>query len=325
MVNPGSFSPLRKAFLLQQKPAYHAAVVGGYAADCVADIQRRYLKCFPIELPHDEEPSAEHLAQVDDNAADPEPVSPDPDDLEDDEYLSALKKFLEVQALVVFRKAQIRRWMAYQYHKDCDIAARDSGVQEAYEFLLGKISGKGVKKPSRRAAMNLWKESAENKKIWEAEVRRRVGEGMSSKQLASIRIKALSHVFNALTAEEKRDWANLAEEEHRLAVEAFEQRMKNPFPSDPASRQNCIEGLIKLITPVLDLIRDATGWKVSLLAGGPEPADGGRLNIISIHSGSISGNVKMNFGRAERESYKNTIVPLFGRFLKKCYTVEECW
>jgi len=32
--------------------------------------------------------------------------------------------------------------------------------------------------------------------------------------------------------------------------------------------------------PILDKICDATGWKATFLAGGPEPAHDGRLNIL---------------------------------------------
>jgi len=32
--------------------------------------------------------------------------------------------------------------------------------------------------------------------------------------------------------------------------------------------------------PILDLVSEATGWKCSIIADGPEPAHGGRLNMI---------------------------------------------
>jgi hypothetical protein len=95
--------------------------------------------------------------------------------------------------------------------------------------------------------------------------------------------------------------------------------------------------------PILDGVAERTGWRVTLVAGGPEPADMGRLNVLryvfdhlltpvhiiscfffffrSIHSGTTSGAVKMNFGRSERVAYKQHWVPSFGRFLKKCYSM----
>lgn len=100
----------------------------------------------------------------------------------------------------------------------------------------------------------------------------------------------------------------------------------------------CIEAMAKFVTPFLDMLGEATGWKVSLFAGGPEPADDGRLNLIryvsflflrvfrkptfhcSVHSGTTKGDVPMNFAAAERASYKEMLVPIFADFLRKCYS-----
>ena len=43
------------------------------------------------------------------------------------------------------------------------------------------------------------------------------------------------------------------------------------------------------------------------------------LYFHSVHSGTTSGDIKMNFGRAERGRYKKIIVPIYGTFLQKCY------
>lgn len=42
--------------------------------------------------------------------------------------------------------------------------------------------------------------------------------------------------------------------------------------------------------------------------------------VDSIHSGTTSGEVKMNFGRAERLRYRKYFVPMYGQFLQKCYS-----
>ena len=74
MVNPGAFQGSQKAFLLSQKDAYKAGVVGGYAANALAKIQHKYLKQYPIDWPHSEEPPVAWLAMVDDEAPDEEQV-----------------------------------------------------------------------------------------------------------------------------------------------------------------------------------------------------------------------------------------------------------
>lgn len=90
MVNPGAFSESRRAFLANEKDAYATAVANDHVADTVADILRRYFKRYPISLPHKEEPSQEWLAQVDDDAADPEMEAPNADTMSTEAYASAL-------------------------------------------------------------------------------------------------------------------------------------------------------------------------------------------------------------------------------------------
>lgn len=79
MVNPGAFLGSRKDFLESQKEIYAAAIAGNHVADTVADIQRRYFKRYPVSIPHNEEPTAEWLAQVDDDGPDPEIEAPNMD------------------------------------------------------------------------------------------------------------------------------------------------------------------------------------------------------------------------------------------------------
>lgn len=105
MVNPGAFSGSRKEFLISQKEFYAIAVHEDNAAEAISIIQRRYFLRYPVELPHDEEPSAEHLAAVDDDTAVPDPEGPDPDIMSLEDYEVALSKWVDRQKLVLFRKA----------------------------------------------------------------------------------------------------------------------------------------------------------------------------------------------------------------------------
>ncbi len=93
MVNPGTFTGLRKQFLDSQQEIYAAAVKGKHVPDAVADIQRRYSKRFPLTLPHTEEPTQEALDGVDDDAPDPELTPPHLDGLEPDAQARAQRVY----------------------------------------------------------------------------------------------------------------------------------------------------------------------------------------------------------------------------------------
>jgi len=105
MVNPGAFQGLRKQFLMNEKPTYKAGVLGGYAADALANIQRHYFRRFPVDLPHDQEPTVEFLANVNDNAPDKVEEVVDLDDLTPGEVEAAVAKMKERRKTVEFRKA----------------------------------------------------------------------------------------------------------------------------------------------------------------------------------------------------------------------------
>jgi len=105
MVNPGAFQGSRKAFLLSQKADYKDGVVGGYAADALAKIQRRYFKRYPIDLPHFEEPPPEWLEAVDDESPDVEQDEPDMSTLDEEQYAMEVEQLQARKSLLKFRKA----------------------------------------------------------------------------------------------------------------------------------------------------------------------------------------------------------------------------
>ncbi|KAF8199484.1 hypothetical protein BJ912DRAFT_844898 [Pholiota molesta] len=299
MVNPGAFQGSRKDFLESQKAAYNEGVVGGYAADALAQIQRLFFKRYPIDLPYDQEPDAEVLATVDYDAPDVEQEEPDEAQMGPEEYADAMSALEERRSTIAFRKAQIKRWLAYQHMKDHDMDPKESGAHNPYRILLHKLTGTTVQCPRLRTPVN-------------------------KGGFAALRDKVAKELYAALDDEEKEEWKKQAKEEHKASVAAWKRDTEGSFPTDPADRQRCIYGLVNFMQPILDLICEATGWKATFIAGGPEPAHGGRLNVISIHSGSTLGDVKMNFGRLERVRYKDIILPIYGQFLQKCYSPEEC-
>ena len=104
MVNPGIFHGTRFDFLMSEKASYKAGVDGGYTTDAVAKIQSRYFRRYPVEIPLDEEPSAEFLLAVDDEKPDVEQQRPDPEKLTVDEYEAEVERLKERAELIATRK-----------------------------------------------------------------------------------------------------------------------------------------------------------------------------------------------------------------------------
>ncbi|KAJ3503437.1 hypothetical protein NLJ89_g8434 [Agrocybe chaxingu] len=319
MPNPGAFQGLRKEFLVGQKPEYAAAVAGGYAKDALAVIQRRFFKRFPIALAHEEEPTTEHLAAVNDEEPEPDEELPNESEMTPEKYAEAVEGLEERQRLIVYRKGQIKRWLAYQYMKDHDIDPKDTGADNPYRVLLHKLTGKGLKRPRQKSKHAAWRRM-HTSEVDEETRRRAEQQGVSMTKLAGIRERVAKEMFAALDPSERDEWIQNVKEEHEEAVKKWEADANGPLSTAPEDRQRCILGLTQFIQPILDMVCEATGWKATLVAGGPEPAHGGRLNMLSVHSGTTSGDVKMNFGRCEQARYKKQFVPLYGDFLRKCYS-----
>ncbi|KDR72153.1 hypothetical protein GALMADRAFT_143468 [Galerina marginata CBS 339.88] len=200
---------------------------------------------------------------------------------------------------------------------------KDSGLSNPYRVLLHRLTGTSIARPRMRSSTNTWRRT--QAPVIEEEVRRQVlKRGVPRSGVAKLRESVAREMFFALEVEERDEWANQVQADHDAAIEVWKTETQADPSEDPADRQRCIEGLVGFAQPFLDLICQATGWKVTLIAGGPEPAHEGRLNVISLHSGTTTGKVKMNFGRAERIRYKTVILPVYGSFLRKCYAPEEC-
>jgi len=105
MVNPGLFRGSRFTFFVGEKADYKAGVEGGYAADALSKIQSRYFRCYPVELPLDEEPSEEFTKSVDDEKADTEQPQPDLEKLTAEEYEAELERLKNHADLIAVRKA----------------------------------------------------------------------------------------------------------------------------------------------------------------------------------------------------------------------------
>ncbi|KAF9537603.1 hypothetical protein CPC08DRAFT_808783 [Agrocybe pediades] len=266
---------------------------------------------------------AEALAAVDDNSPDPEVPELCLETLREEAYQLEWRNKLTRLDI-----KQIKRRLHYQYVKDQEQAATDnSGGVDYYRIMMHRLCGTEAQKPRRLSAANMWRKLRDNAELVEKEFQRRL-KAMPiqprRKRLIAINDEVVRDLFAALPQEEQDSWLEVSKDEHERKLEVWRKSMEEEPSEDPADRQRCIQNLVKFGQPILDAICKATGWKATLIAGGPEPADEGHLNVISIHSGTTTGDHKMNFGRAERTRYKKHIVPIFGNFLQKCYSLDEC-
>lgn len=133
--------------------------------------------------------------------------------------------------------------MAYQYRKDHDLDATESGLFSHYRILLARLTKKDIDRPRFRTAVNLWRKTqridieAETKAIAEAAKKKPLGPDEKPEALITIRDRVARGRFGKLPAEERAFWKQEALTEHELAMNLWKTNMNAPAPTDPAARQ----------------------------------------------------------------------------------------
>ncbi|KAF9034123.1 hypothetical protein BJ165DRAFT_1410135 [Panaeolus papilionaceus] len=240
MVHPGAFAGLRKEFLMSQKPDYEAAVNTGHSKDAIAIIQQKYHKRFPPSLPHDQEPSKEHLDSVNDDEPDEELEEPDKDRLSEAEYGVAVMVHTLLANGIAYRNAQIKRWFAYQYLKDHDLDPLESGAENPYFALLSCLSGTGATAPHAIIPRNLWRKTASAEIEAVVKDRAKATKANLKKGLAGIRATVTTELYNRLPQSERDQWKRMAEEESRVATENWKKYLAEGPSTSPKDRQRYV-------------------------------------------------------------------------------------
>jgi hypothetical protein len=187
--------------------------------------------------------------------------------------------------------------LSYEYAKDHTPKKRVSiGSEDPMDVLMAKLAGIPLKKPRLRTGHNIW--GSTNRQRVDAVYEERVrADNVPMKRRATLRMQIYKELFDALDDETKQEYEKRAVEEHEAAVKKIDETLNSPPSQNPVDRQQyvfvflsyCIysdlsprvlKDLPGFVQPILDLIADYTGWKATLLVGGPEPADQGRLNIM---------------------------------------------
>ncbi|KAF4580592.1 hypothetical protein EYR38_003191 [Pleurotus pulmonarius] len=100
-----------------------------------------------------------------------------------------------------------------------------------------------------------------------------------------------------------------------------EEKEKEPEPKSPAAYAAAIDDISAHFSGFSQILAELTGWSFTLLAGGPDPRDGGSINTISVHHGK--NHAGLSFGNATPNLKEMIGVP-YAMFLHSVYTPTEC-
>ncbi|PBK65430.1 hypothetical protein ARMSODRAFT_978240 [Armillaria solidipes] len=227
-----------------------------WMGSCPDMLLPRRVATFPFALAENEEPTAEALMLVNDNASSNIPKIPFPDvtKLTPQVFVKAMMAYMTYNEKVKDCEDRIDRWLHYHHNKSLKPMIKD----DPYRHVLAKLAGVQASKPCRRTAYNLWCELYGNEV--EEELVKLVQEGkVTSKQKLGKRQTMWSDRYTSLSKEEQCEWTKRSKEEHDVAMAEWK------------------------------IVAKHTKGKVFMLWGGPEPGDGSHLNLMSLCAGKTSG------------------------------------
>ncbi|KAL0567546.1 hypothetical protein V5O48_014451 [Marasmius crinis-equi] len=328
-----AFTGQRRDFITAHKAGYAAAVKAGTQKDFVANFQRAFFNRWDPLLPLDVERSQEDLDAVDDSVPAKEYPVPLPPEEGSENFEEALEKYRadvlkyeEFKKVLELRKGQIERRLKADYVRDQTPGSSSKKIDLKNPFIAVtlQLSGGQLAKPRLTPAPLYWKEN-NNEFVTAIYHKRKEIEKPENKDIPQLFQRVLKEEWEKLSAEVQKEWEEKAKTAHKGSLSDWEQAKKGTPSTRPEDRQRAINGLARFMQPILDGICAATGMSCTLIVGGPEPADNGRLNAMAIHAGATTtGNVNMNWGQSELATWKKVIFPSMGVWLKKCYSVEEC-
>ncbi|CAA7268956.1 unnamed protein product [Cyclocybe aegerita] len=158
-------------------------------------------------------------------------------------------------------------------------SAQEPGERNAYQLLRHRLTGESIPRPRLKNACTLWRKTRRDD-IAAAARRTLAGEGIPAKKLVAARDQVARAMFERLPQDTKAWWEKMAKEEHEKELEKWKKEVEGPLSEVPEDRQLCIEHIVELMQPILDLMCEGTGFCATLMCGGPEPANGGRLKVI---------------------------------------------
>ena len=117
--------------------------------------------------------------------------------------------------------------------KDKDLDPKQSGAEDPYRILLHKLTGVSSQRPRLKSTVNVWRKTVRVE--IEAIVKQK--DGVSRSQMAKLRDQTAREMFANLSAEEKKEWAEQAKEEHEEALKFWKCETEGNPSTTPEDRQ----------------------------------------------------------------------------------------
>ncbi|KAJ8509187.1 hypothetical protein ONZ45_g8617 [Pleurotus djamor] len=250
--------------------------------------------------------------------AEPDPANP-PDPRERLTQAETTRKGLVISKM----RTAIHNWLYYRASKISNPYKHLKSLSptDPFAVLLSRLTGIGLKPPNCIAGwQELQREKfADYKDAFDAQCAQKK---TPKSHVATARNKYMKAIFDGLGEEQKKEWEERAKARHDEEVRQRNAKFEHLDSLSPQDRQDALRRLADFFLPIIEGASAVLGMHVSVFVGGPEPAQGGALNVLSIHSGVNRAAIPMTWGEANPNTF-DEVTANFLSYLETCYSAED--
>ncbi|KAF7970504.1 hypothetical protein HWV62_23825 [Athelia sp. TMB] len=143
----------------------------------------------------------------------------------------------------------------------------------------------------------------------------------------SFRAEIARKLFKELSVEEQAVYMDNAKKAKEVAMADYKQAVARALSKEsrsPALRQQCLDNVASFMGPIMQGLRDMTGYHWLLIGGGPTPRLEGEIGTVHLHAGLNLANVPMHWRQWDETRFDSGVVAFFKEYLNTCFTPEDC-
>ncbi|KAF7420930.1 hypothetical protein PC9H_011449 [Pleurotus ostreatus] len=271
--------------------------------DILAGMVNKYFTKYPWRLPVTDEPSNQN----------PDPYAREP--------VTAEEKKLKGE-IIKKMTASIQSWLDYRISSVHRISTNNAGT-DPFAMLLNQFIGMD-NKPSRLRTGDQMFSKAQYEGTMKADFEKWFNSsGINEGDRAAERAKYVKARFLLLPPAVQDEYTQSGLALQQAEKESIREREGKELQLTPAERQDLLDRVADFFGPLLTKVSTVLGMHLSLLIGGPEPAHGGQLNVLSLHIGTNKAPIPQRWNEACAVDF-GKVTDLFTAFLQTCYSPEEC-
>ncbi|EMD30814.1 hypothetical protein CERSUDRAFT_100966 [Gelatoporia subvermispora B] len=222
----------------------------------------------------------------------------------------------EYQTAIFERKQRLKNW--FNNYKG-DLGRKAMRTKPLSAWLVDMVTRpRGQRAPQLAELYSHHYYTTKVQPVVRAYVQSRLEAGETIEGYLSIVKRLTRECFENETDEIKNEIEAMREIERSALAMALEDE-EHEQSNTPESYKRSLDDFPAVIRQLIAELHRRTGWCITVMAGGPDPSDGGAIRVMSVHAGV--GESGHNYAKAD-PNFSSTSMNSFIRFVKSVFPKE---